>query len=218
MPVAAVASVSPKATSTSEMDARSIKVNIDVEDDASVHARNGGNHDADFVDVERGGSAAMPSTAAASESTSSSSTTQEPAPFVPVWRVWPGKNRISCSGRIMIGSHLIGPGVTLSLIMLPSCAYLGAVLPSLRGERTFVPLLAISVTLLTAVLVFMAKTVCGDPGIIPRRRLPAGLTRSSFSTVPRFIKDKVRAFCLTHARTHARTHSCFNRARERETF
>lgn len=115
-----------------------------------------------------------------------------PPPFVPVWRVWPGKNRIACAGRIFMGSHLIGPFVTLGLIALPSGAYLSAVLPALRGDPAFVPLIAMNLTLLAAALIFMYRTVCADPGIIPRRRLPAGLTRSSFSTVPRFIKDKVR--------------------------
>ena len=65
MPVVAAASVSPK-TTTSEMDERSIKVNIDDEDGTDVHARNGKNHDADLVDVERG-DASSPSIAAASE-------------------------------------------------------------------------------------------------------------------------------------------------------
>lgn len=111
---------------------------------------------------------------------------------IPVWRVWPANNKFLCSGRVIIGSDLRGPCLTLSLVLVPSAVYYGVVLKELYPETSFFCLLAVNLLLLLTILASFVRTIAKDPGIVPRRKVPDGMSRSMFGHVPRIWKDPVR--------------------------
>ena len=112
---------------------------------------------------------------------------------IPVWRVWPGNNQFCFSGRLMLGSHTKGPIATLLLVLIPSAFYFGAIVPDLKGT-TFIIVVMLNILLLLGTVIFLLKTITTDPGIIPRKKVPDRMTRSMFSSVPRYIKDEVCAY------------------------
>ena len=114
------------------------------------------------------------------------------APFVPVWRVWPANNKFFCGGRLMFGSDLSGPAITAASILLPSAAYYAFVLPDLYPRASFFGLLAVNLSLLCFSLASFLRTISKDPGIIPRRKVPDGMSRHMFANVSSFRKDPVR--------------------------
>jgi len=96
-----------------------------------------------------------------------------PASGVPLWTLWPGKNKFFCAGRLMTGPENVAFLVTCGLITAPTLFFIGFVCPGLIHRNSvflFCPLLA----LVGLVCMLGTLTIChtSDPGIIPREPAP----------------------------------------------
>ena len=74
-------------------------------------------------------------------------------------------------------------GFLLSLVLVPSAVYYGVVLKELYPETSFFCMLAVNLLLLLTILASFVRTIAKDPGIVPRRKVPDGMSRSMFGHV-----------------------------------
>ncbi|KAF4669884.1 hypothetical protein FOL47_002315 [Perkinsus chesapeaki] len=95
---------------------------------------------------------------------------------VELYKLWPGKNRFLCGGRIMLGpGDDVGFNACLWIfILIPASLYFFTVAPWLwndddRGYGHFVVILNVLLLLLACTMFTLTSTT--DPGIIPRREI-----------------------------------------------
>mmetsp|Transcript_32994 Transcript_32994/g.37453 ORF Transcript_32994/g.37453 Transcript_32994/m.37453 type:complete len:429 (+) Transcript_32994:63-1349(+) len=104
---------------------------------------------------------------------------------IPLYKLWPGKNRFYCNGRVMSGpkSDFLANLFTWLTIISISVVYYVVATPFLWTRiHPILPIL--SSVLLSSTILFLIMTQFSDPGIIPRRKvfeLEQGSTPSMFA-------------------------------------
>lgn len=92
--------------------------------------------------------------------------------FIPLYKIWPGKNRFCFKGRVLIGpkTDTFANVTAWVLILSLSSVYFAIAFPFLWQHVTII-LPIISVYLFISTVFFLILTSTTDPGIIPRKSM-----------------------------------------------
>jgi len=118
--------------------------------------------------------------------------------LVPLWRVWPGKNRLYLRGRCMTGPEPFRLFCTSLLVIVPMLVFHIKALPSLRPSTGLLHIPA--AVLLCATLVNLFYAAFTEPGILPRqdpkRGFPQGAHPPRIAHIVNGVKVHTR-WCST---------------------
>jgi palmitoyltransferase ZDHHC9/14/18 len=91
--------------------------------------------------------------------------------LVPQWKIWEGRNRFCCNGRIIFGPDIPACLIAYGLIVVPVSLWLWFIVTDLAQRTTIFVLVA---CVIAALLPLALLTITGvtDPGMIPRQPPP----------------------------------------------
>ena len=91
--------------------------------------------------------------------------------LIPLYKIWPGKNRFLVKGKIMLGPKIDSPYVfsTIFCFTIVTIPYGILIFPSLIEKTIIIPILIANLFFIS--IIFYALTSFCDPGIVPRKKI-----------------------------------------------